>query len=293
MNENTNTQIVEKGIISSKQNHIESIFLFIIFPLCQMLLFFLTANGIYELYSIPVPWYYTLLTLICLLVIVISFLFYRLYIKKNTQKKYAELSSLQAYQKNHYDNIEVQRKRMRILTNDYQIRLNHISALLTSTRSKEALTLLEDLVHQVNSTKEYSFCPSPIINAVLSDKELACKQASIPFQADLNIGACNTIPPVYLCNIFSNLLDNAIAACHNIEDISKRYIHVTAKQAGDYLHIKVTNSASSLENPKDGHGYGQKILKDITEKYHGNFQTHYENGTYETYLSLQFPEEGR
>lgn len=279
----------EKNITSSKQNRIEILFLYVIFPLSQMLLFFLAANGIYELYSLPVPGYYALLTVICIFVILISFFMYRLHSKKNAQRKFHELSSLQAYQKKHYDNIEQQRSRMSMLKDDYQTQLKQVSVLLENTQSKDALSLLDKLMNHVNSTKEYPFCPSPIINAVLSDKEHLCQQLSIAIQVDLTIGSCETLSPVYLCNIFSNLLDNAIHACQNIEDESKRYIHITAKQTGDYLHIKVTNSATSLLNSKEGHGYGQKILKDIAEKHHGNFQTHYDNGTYEAYLSLQLP----
>ena len=275
--------------ISSKQRNIEILFLAIIFPLCQMMELFLSANGIMGLFSLSLPVYFTFLTILSLLFIVIVFFAYNYLSKRSAQKRYQELSSLQSYQKKHYANIQIQRERMNDLKADYQSNLATVHCFLECNRNEKALELLEALMTRVNATKEYPFCPSPIINAVLSDKEHICKQSSIPFQADLNIGSCEAIPPVYLCNIFSNLLDNAVSACQDINDISKRFIQVTAKQSGDYLHIKVKNSSNTPTASIDGHGYGQKIVKDIAEKYNGSFQTFYENGTYEAYLSIQFP----
>lgn len=280
----------ETSFISSKTKHIQSLFLFLIFPLTQIILLFLIAQEINALYSLPAPAYYSILITFSFLLVLGIFFFHKYLSKMTTQRKYAELSHLQAYQKEHYKHIQVQREHLTLFKNNFHKQIIYLSDLLSNNQGKQALSLLNTLTEQVNSTKEYPFCPSSIINAILSDKETECRLSSITFQADLQIGTCETISPPYLCSIFSNLLDNAINACQKIDNVSEKYIHLTARQSGDFLHIKVRNSSLVPETPKEGHGYGQKILKDIAEKYHGQFKTHYEKQTYEAYFSIQLPE---
>ena len=279
-----------KPTTSSKGKHVQSLFLFLILPFIQVLFFFLIMQELNALYSIPVPAYYSLLIAFSFILVLGVFFFYKHISKKSTQKKYTDLSNLQTYQKKHYKHIQAQREHLLLFKNNFHNQIALIFDLLNNKQKEQALSLLDALTTQVASTKEYPYCPSPVINAVLSDKERECQLYSIAFQANLRIGDCNTMPPSYLCSIFANLLDNAINACQKITNSSERYIHLTAKQSGDYLHIKVINSSSSPESPKEGHGLGQKILKDIAEKHHGQFTSHYENQTYEAYLSIQLPE---
>ena len=268
----------------------KSFLLLFLIPLPILLSLFSLTYEVTYIYSLPSTIYYILLIVISFTFITITFFLQKFISKRATQKKYEELSNLQAYQKEHYKHIEAQREHLDLLKNNFHNQISLISDILSNNQHEQALELLNSLTDEVNSTKEYPFCPSPVINAVLSGKERECQLSSIAFQAELEIGACETIPASHLCSIFANLLDNAINACQKIGNTPDRYIHLTARQTGDYLHIKVKNASPAPEAPRAGHGYGQKILKDIAEKYHGSFQTHYEKQTYEAYLSIQLPE---
>ena len=274
---------------NTKANFAKSLFLLLLFSLPILLCLFSLTYEVTYIYSLPSTLYYTSLIIIFFIFITITFFLHKYIAKRATQKKYEALFDLQTYQKEHYRHIEAQRRHLNLLKHNFQNQISLISELLSDNQEEQAATLLNALTEQVNSTKEYPYCPSPIINAVLSGKERECQLSSIAFQAELQISTCDTIPASYLCSIFANLLDNAINACQKIDTASERYIHLTAKQAGDYLHIKVRNSSLPPKAPKVGHGFGQKILKDIADKYHGSFQTRYEKRTYEAYLSIQFP----
>lgn len=271
----------------SKNKFANYIFLLLLLPLPILLNFFIVSYELTYIKSLPSTVYYTFFMIFSFIFITITFFLQKHISKKVTQKKYVALSNLQSYQKEHYKHIEVQREHLNNFKKDFHKQITNISDLLSNEHKEPALSLLSELTKKVNSTKEYPYCSSPIINAILSGKEHECQLSSIAFSAELNINSCETIPPTHLCSIFTNLLDNAISACQHIDNVSERYIRLTSRQSGDYLHIKVTNASLSPEPPKEGHGYGQKILKDIARKYNGNFQTNFENNIYEAYFSIR------
>ena len=95
-----------------------------------------------------------------------------------------------------------------------------------------------------------------------------------------------SVAPLDLCSMFSNLLDNAIRACEELPE-DKRIIDLSARNQGDYLLIRCDNPA--LEHPGNqpqGTGYGKKILRDIAERYHGEFQTSFADGVFTARLIL-------
>lgn len=60
----------------------------------------------------------------------------------------------------------------------------------------------------------------------------------------------------------------------------------------EYLIIKCKNTAlENRENKIWGTGYGHKILTDIAGKYHGDFQTIYEDGNFVAQISLNVTSE--
>lgn len=273
----------------SKILNIQSLFLFFVFPLSQIMNIFLCTQEICILYEISYPMIFTLIVAFFFFFILIAFYFKRQYSKKHTAQSYQELLSMQQYQKKHYEAIQQQREHLEAIKNSFENQLTDISSLLEINQTDEALYRLQNLTKEIEVTREYPFCPNSVINAVLSDKEKLCREFQITFRADMQIGSCGTMDKLHLCSMFSNLLDNALEASKKIKIPADRYIHLTAVQSGDYLHVKVTNSSMPPLSPKEGHGYGQKILEDIAARYSGSFQTHYKNHTYEAYMSILLP----
>lgn len=266
---------------------IQTLFLYLVFPLSQVVTLLVVAQEINALYSIPVPVFYTIAGVLLSLLVVLIYFLYSNRSKKQTEKNYQELADLQQFQKKQYEKFQKQRLELEILKNSFEQQLNEISVLLEKEQPKKALELLQTLSTIIASTKEYPFCPNPVINAVLCEKKQQCNNQSILFQTDIQIGDCASVDPLHLCSIFSNLLDNAIEACTSLSE--NKFIHLTAKQSGDFIHIKVENSSLMPSAPKQGHGYGHRILNDIAAQYSGSFRSTYKNNIYEAYFSIQMP----
>ncbi len=206
--------------------------------------------------------------------------------------KYQQLAQLQKLQKSHYTRLLEKRQDLEKLREDFVEQLKEIISCLETKNYPVALKQLNHLTNRIQATSEYPFCPNAVINSILTEAKNCCEKNSVSFHTELFIRPCPTVSNLHLCSIFSNLLDNALYACLALPEDTPRHILVTARQDTDYLHIKVANTAPaiSLARSKDeGHGYGQKILRDIAKKYDGDFHTNHAAGIYETFLSLYIP----
>lgn len=242
----------------------------------------------FELPSAPI------LTLILCAVILGLFLIAFLILREVQKKRillsdYEALTKLHQLETEHYRHIENQRKELLTLEQQFHEKLSVIYEKILSDDYDPAETLTAELMEQVTATKEFPFCPNSVINAVLTSKQHLCEQQSISFRAEISVQDCSSINKIHLCSVFSNLLDNAIHACEDLPAGSPRSVTVSAKQHGDYLHVKVLNTSLPPveKSPAPGHGYGHKILTDIASHYHGEFFTEYTDGIYKSAVSLQ------
>jgi len=216
-----------------------------------------------------------------------SFLYFNQKRKKRKEEEAAELKRLE---EQHKLEIESTKTELASIQQGFNDKLRQIYELVQGHQSKEALQLSNELTQKLENTKEYTFCPNPVINSVLSDKQKRCKELGINFEPDLMIGTCESVKKIHLCSIFSNLLDNAIHACEVLPASQERTIRLSARESGDFLHIKVTNpttAAYAKRKPGKGHGYGLSILKEIAKLYHGQFTTKYKKNLFEASISIE------
>lgn len=264
----------------------------LIIPL-ELIFVFFCWFSFAKFYSIDLPSTPMLTLILCVVIIVlflVAFFILREVQKKNTLlSDYEALTKLHELESDHYGKIEEQRKELLTLEHQFNEKLSVIYEKILSDDYDLAEELTAQLMEQVSATKEFPFCPNSVINAVLTTKQHLCEQQSILFRADISVQDCSAINKVHLCSVFSNLLDNAIHACEALPAETPRSVTVSAKQHGDYLHVKVINTALPPveKNPAPGHGYGKKILADIASLYHGEFFTEYTNGFYKAAVSLQ------
>lgn len=275
-------------------NSKKTILLFII--LLELISTFFGFFSFAKIYSITLPSPLALTLILCATIIV--FFVIASLVLKGIQKKRALLSDTAALNKltqleaEHYRNVENQRKELLALEWQFQKKLSVICQNILSSNYSIAEGLTAELMEQVAATKEYPFCPDSVINAVLTNKQHLCEKLSISFQTEISILDCSLINKVHLCSVFSNLLDNAIHVCEALPTDASRFVSVSAKQHGDYLHVRVLNTALPPveKSHAPGHGYGQKILTDIAANYHGEFFTEFADGIYKAAISLQLPQ---
>ena len=202
------------------------------------------------------------------------------------QRKELELMKLNK------ENIEQDEKKLHELKNKYNEELKQILVMYTDNEDGDKIaSSIEALEAKVRSTGEKRFCKNMIVNAVLEDKDRIIKQNGIKAEYSVKAGENTNISNLHLCSIFSNILNNAINACLEIEDKSKRFISVKCDYSGDYMNVLVKNSADKNQKKKirsSEHGWGMKILDDIAQHYNGRLEYGFKDGIYSTMVSLVY-----
>lgn len=206
--------------------------------------------------------------------------------KAEIKRKLEEIERVNELEQAHYNAINQRKKEVEDVKREFESQLASVYEMIENGDSANAKRLLEQLKIDIAATKEYEYCANPVVNAVLTEKAYICNEKNIEIEVNVSVNAKTKIEPVHICSIFSNMLDNAINACDNFT--GRKYISVHNGISGDYLNIKVVNSSDKPTKKvhRDGHGYGQKILKDIAEQYNGQFTTGWKNNEYTAMISL-------
>lgn len=261
------------------------------FPLFTLLFLILPAGQLFTLYSIrSESWSVFWLTGVLLgLLADVLLLIYIISQEKKTAAE-EELNEVQhriVLEKNHYDAVQERRAQLEDIRLDFSNRLEAVSKLTHSGEDDTAREIVAALSDQLNRTRENPYCAIPVVNAVLAEKEKECEAAGIGLSVNLPLTYPLAVSPMHLCSIFSNILDNAIAACQKAQGVDKPVIRLSSLADGDYLFIKATNPwYEQSPKPMLIHGYGFRILSEIAKRYGGNFQSNYRDGKFTVVMSL-------
>lgn len=137
--------------------------------------------------------------------------------------------------------------------------------------------------------KQERYCANLLVQAILYEKIMECKNKGAKLQTEISLGEILGIKKVHLCSLFTNLLDNAIAAVQN-ESAERKKIYIKAGTKAEYLIVEVVNPASGeymTKIPSSNHGYGKKILQDIAMRYEGYYEEEMNPDTYKATVILR------
>lgn len=236
---------------------------------------------------IPVgPWLFVLSLLLgCGALAALMYLLGSLEEKEALERRLQETRHAMELEQAHYRSVEEQREKLSRLRHDFKNHLASIAALLQSGEEGAARQLIGAVSRAIDETRESTYCPIPVVNAVLSGKERLCREKGITLAVDLSLPGELTVEPIHLCSIFANLLDNAIRAAEQ-SGVPQPTITLRSLQEGDYLFLKVTNPSPPPSPPPEGRGMGQRILQDLGRQYGGGYQWEYADGTFTALVCL-------
>lgn len=140
----------------------------------------------------------------------------------------------------------------------------------------------------VGSFSQLQYCKHPVADAVLWEKSTQCTQNHITFTHTVSIPADLGLSPVVLCSLFSNLLDNSIAACRQLPE-EQRWIACRAACRGIYLVVQTENpyrSDASADAPRRK-GRGLRILSGLAKKYGGSLEISKTGGRFQITVCLR------
>ena len=277
--------------IIGKSYDLKVFFLFSVFPVSQILLLSSINDKIYTGITAS-----GLVAIMGFLIGIISdvLLLYILLKQQSMQEMKVRIVQMQMAwdaEHAHYEEIESRRNELAKIRHDLNDHFIVIKELLNSGENGKANEMLDTLIDYVMSTKEYAYCADPIVNAVLNENEMICKERGISFTYGMQITAPLKLNPVVVCSIFSNLLKNAVAgATDALGDSQKAYIDVKSQADDAYLHVMVQNSYSTKKVKKKRKGYGQEILQKIADQNDGQMEIRKDNEIYEVSISVKMGE---
>lgn len=282
----TSLLLITWNRFAAHKKTVRYIYIFLIFPISQLIMLFAFGGIIPETTSIDCFFACIGVSLGLIADFILLYVIVEQGQKEVLAGKLHELEMLHRIEDVHYQAIEARRNKMAKLRHDFNNQLITAYHMVEQENTESARALLDALKADIATTSEYTYCGNAVVNAVLSEKAAASQAQGILLETELDLGEEPNIKPVHLCSIFSNLLDNAMHAVKSCPE-SERFITVKAARKEDYLYIKVENS--SVEPKKvhsDRKGYGQEILCDIAFQYDGEFLTEWKDGVYRAMLSL-------
>lgn len=261
-----------------KARKIRRLFLLLVFPLCQLFI----VISIYCLNSNQQA-IWNLFGAVGLLLGILAELHLCYIFRKNEEQE----KIAQEIQKISYDNMleklhrkesEEQQREFLELKSEMKKVVSKIRGDLEKKNVKEIL----DFLKQDMEFGRKNYCGNPIVNAVLEEKEAECDRNGITLHVDVRMREISNIAKSHLCSIFTNLLDNAIAAVMEACEC-KREIWISAGLKAEYLIVKAANRSTvsyAERKPAANHGMGTQILADIAETYEGYYEAVFKNEYY-------------
>ena len=183
--------------------------------------------------------------------------------------------------KNHYE-------KTKSFRHDIKNHIVVIKNLLQCGKAEQALNYIGDME---NMAEELSFpCSTnnPVVDILVGNKLGMAKSMGIDVCCSLLLPHPCGLRDIDVCIILSNALDNAIHACKNMEDNSKKYIHVSGRIQGDFLLMEVENSFQGNGIFKKGTGLSN--VKAVVEKYHGAMSVKAQGGVFVLHVMLIIPQ---
>lgn len=133
------------------------------------------------------------------------------------------------------------------------------------------LQAYEELVHTGNEA----------LDAILAHKLRQATEMNIKLTFMVDGEKLSFIRDIDIYSLFGNILDNAIEAVKQLDDVDKRIVSVSVTSQEYFVSISATNFFSGTINIADGlpkttkvdrlyHGFGLQSIKMLTEKYQGD-----------------------
>lgn len=172
--------------------------------------------------------------------------------------------------KNRYDQISM-------IKHDMRNTLLVLDNLVREERTEEARHFLGEQVERIDKIYQIVKTDNHLVNAILNQKLSEAKEKGIDVRCVI-LTSFQGIENKDICNLFGNLLDNAIEA--NEKVASDAWLELIMEGDKQELEIICRNSTQgdleirqnqlpATKKDKRFHGYGVRIIREIVERYQG------------------------
>lgn len=223
-----------------------------------------------------------------------------LYVRRKTaqevQRENYALNIENAVMKEYYETLSNQIDKNKKFHHDIDNHMGTLKSMIDENVSKETVTeYANEIKEEYKEIGTLEYCANPVVNAVIQNKSKQCKQLGIEFDTQIERFDISKFKETDFIALMANVLDNAIEECERI-DIKKKIVRLKMGSLEKNLFIKVENSTDKTEemlsnlttskNDKESHGVGMKIIKEIVEKYKGEYMVDIQGGMFVTRIEM-------
>lgn len=233
--------------------------------------------------------YFLALTILCILFCTMDIIMYKS-IKKVLQTRLleAQLNSASKQlktQASYYNELMDEVYKYRKLRHDQLNYLNTLLSLLNMKKIDELKELLQSIVGKAASLTT-GYCSNLVVDSILTANKTIADEYDIEYVIDVILEDDVGIDQIDLCSVFSNILDNAVTACKDVNN--DRLIMLSAAVKSGCLIIRSKNTKRneiklrhdnkllSSKGSDPEHGLGLTILDDIARKYDGSMRINHD-----------------
>ncbi|MCC0697251.1 sensor histidine kinase [Clostridioides sp. ES-S-0048-02] len=203
------------------------------------------------------------------------------------------LEKISSMKNEYYKNIESKQLKIELLSHDMK---NHILCIEGMYENNiDIRPYLHSIKDKIKNNNIY-YTGNITLDIILNDKKDICDKYNINFIALIDFSKCNFIKDIDICNIFSNILDNAIEACNKIP-LDYREIILKGNIINNFYIIKAENTKINnilirdnniLTDKKDTlkHGFGIKSIKNSVDKYDGTYLIEHNENRFTMIISI-------
>lgn len=167
---------------------------------------------------------------------------------------------------------------LRALRRDHRQSLAAVQRLLADGQTTAARDKVRALTRQsIPAARRYA--DNPVADVSLADAARRCREAGVTLTVQGTLPRDCTLPPVDLASLLYNLLSNAVTAA--AAGPAPRRVEIRFVVLAGRLCITVENTMGARPPRPDraaGHGFGRKILREITARYDGSCTLEYGDG---------------
>lgn len=165
--------------------------------------------------------------------------------------------------------------------------INNMLQTINTVKAND--NILNEIKEKLNNTEGFYYTSNKLINAVLVNKLNLIKDKNIQIKTEIAVDNVGRISDYDIISLLTNLIDNCVEGCH---DIQNPYIKIKISNKDNLLLLFFENATANKNfktNKKDKkyHGYGLKIIKDITKKYNGKISNQIIDDSFITYIELK------
>lgn len=165
--------------------------------------------------------------------------------------------------------------------------INNILQTINTVKANN--NILNEIKEKLNNTEGFYYTSNKLINAVLVNKLNLIKDKNIQIQTEIAVDNIGRISDYDIISLLTNLIDNCVEGC---QDIQNPYIKIKISNKDNMLLLFFENATVNKNfktNKKDKkfHGYGLKIIKDITKRYNGKISNQIIDYSFITYIELK------